>query len=134
MNENGYDNNPFENDENDYLFKIVTNNGRRKTYGWSVASMVSGILSVICCCTGWTGLFFGIISIIFAIISRKNLGYFDGMAVSGLVLGIIGLVLGVALIVFAYTIDEEYLEKLLEEYMAEFESEYPSDIPSEPET
>ena len=130
MNTNGYDNNPFENEENDYLFKMVTNNGRRKTYGWSVASMVSGIISVICCCTGYTGLIFGLLAIVFAVISRKNLGYFDGMAISGLVLGIIGFMLGIALIIFAYTVDEEYLRKVLEEYLAELESELPSENPS----
>ena len=32
-------NNPFD-DGSDYLFKMVTPNGRRKTYGWSLASMI----------------------------------------------------------------------------------------------
>ena len=119
MNGNGYNNNnPFD-ESNDYLYKMVTNNGRRKTYGWSVASLVCGIISLVCCCTGYAGVILGTLAIIFAIVSRKNLGYFDGMAVAGLVLGIIGFVLGLALIIFAYTIDEEFLkeyEKELEEY------------------
>ena len=117
MNGNGFDNNPFEENNDDYLFKMVTNNGRRKTYGWSVAAMVSGIISVICCCTGYAGVVFGVLAIVFAIISRKNLGYFDGMAISGLVLGIIGFFLGVALIIASYTIDDEFIKEYLEDYL-----------------
>ena len=116
-------NNPFD-DGNDYLFKMVTPNGRRKTYGWSLASMISGILSVICCCTGYAGIVFGVLAIVFSVISRKNLGYFDGMAVAGLVLGIIGFVLGIAVIVATYTLDEEFFNeysKYLEDYMKELE-------------
>ncbi len=124
MNGNGYNNNPFE-DDNDYLFKMVTNNGRRKTYGWSVASMVSGILALICCCFGYTGVVFGALAIIFSVISRKNLGYFDGMAIAGLVTGIIGFILGAALIIFAYSVDEETFNKMLEEYLEEYENMLP---------
>lgn len=116
-------NNPFD-DGSDYLFKMVTPNGRRKTYGWSLASMISGILSVICCCTGYAGIVFGVLAIIFAVISRRNLGYFDGMSVAGLVLGIIGFVLGIAVIVATYTLDDEFFEeynKYLEDYLKEME-------------
>ena len=123
MNGNGFDNNPFD-DGSDYLFQIVTNNGRRKTYSWSLAAMVSGIISVVCCFTGYAGLIFGVLAIVFAIISRKNLGYFDGMATSGLVLGIIGFVLGLALIIASYTMDEE-LKKYIEEYLEEYEKTLP---------
>lgn len=128
MNGNEFNNNPFE-EGNDYLFKMVTNNGRRKTYGWSVAAMVSGIISVICCCTGYAGVIFGVAAIIFAIISRKNLGYFDGMAVAGLVLGIIGFVLGIALIIATYTIDEQFLKEYLEEYLKEYQEQFPETTP-----
>lgn len=124
-------NNPFD-DGSDYLFKMVTPNGRRKTYGWSLASMISGILSVICCCTGYAGIVFGVLAIIFAVISRRNLGYFDGMSVAGLVLGIIGFVLGIAVIVATYTLDDEFFEeynKYLEDYLKEMEDAGGSDAP-----
>ncbi len=121
MNENGYENNPFE-DENDYLFAMVTRNGRRKTYGWSVASMISGVLSVICCCTGYSGIVLGLLAIVFAIISRRNLGYFDGMSISGLALGIIGFILGLALVIAMYTMDEEVFRQYIEEFLKEYEN------------
>ena len=134
MNNNGYDNNPFnEDNDNDYLFKMVTQKGKRKTYGWSVASMVCGIISVVCCCTGYAGLVLGLLAIVFAVISRKNLGYFDGMAIAGLVLGIIGLVFGVALIIASYAIDDELIEQYLEEFMREYENQLPNGGTTDPD-
>lgn len=123
MNGNGYNQNPFENGD-DYLFRTVNPNGRRKTYGWSVASLVCGIISVVCCCIGYGAVVLGILAVVFSILSRKNLGYFDGMAIAGLVLGIVGFILGVAILLSTYFIDEEFLEeyqKYLEQYLEEME-------------
>lgn len=117
MNNNGY--NPFEENNEDYLFQTVTGRGRRKTYGWSVASLICAVISVICC-TGYVGIVLGALAIIFAFLSRRNLGYFDSMSIAGLVLGIIGFVMGVAVIIAIYTMDEsqinDFLEKFLEDY------------------
>jgi hypothetical protein len=117
MDENGFNGNDFQNDndENDYLFKMVTDNGRPKTYGWSIASMVCGILSVICC-FGFASIIFGILAAAFAFISRKNLGYFDGMSIAGIVLGIIGFILGLVLVIASSMIDIEEYQKFMEEY------------------
>ena len=123
MNGNGYNQNPFENGD-DYLFRTVNPNGRRKTYGWSVASLVCGIISVVCCCIGYGAVVLGILAVVFSILSRKNLGYFDGMAIAGLVLGIVGFILGAAILLSTYFIDEEFLEeyqKYLEQYLEEME-------------
>lgn len=123
MNGNGYNQNPFENGD-DYLFRNVNPNGRRKTYGWSVASLVCGIISVVCCCIGYGAVVLGILAVVFSILSRKNLGYFDGMAIAGLVLGIVGFILGAAILLSTYFIDEEFLEeyqKYLEQYLEEME-------------
>ena len=116
MNDNGY--NPFEEKQEDYLFQTVTGRGRRKTYGWSLASVICGVISVICC-TGYVGVVLGILAIVFAIVSRKNLGYFDSMAIAGLVLGIIGFVLGIAVVVTILTMDEQQLKDLLNKLFQE---------------
>ena len=76
------------------------NKDKPKTMGWSLASMVLGIISVVCCLFGWVGLIFGIVAVALAIVSRINLGYFDKMSVLGLIFGIFGIVFGVAIIVF----------------------------------
>ena len=131
-NGNGYNNNPFAN-EDDYLFRTVNPNGRRKTYGWSVASLVCGIISVICCSLGYGSIILGVLAIVFSVISRKNLGYFDSMAIAGLVLGIMGFILGIAIIIAVNMVDEEFLEQYrqyLEEYLNEMEgTSGPSDKP-----
>ena len=93
----------------------------RKTRGWSVASLVLSIISVVCCCLPVLSIVVGALSILFAIISRINLGYFDGLAIAGIVVGIFGLVIGVFTVVALQSVDweaflEEY-EKALEESM-----------------
>lgn len=110
------------NNEQDYAFQTVMRNGRPKTMGWSVASLVLGIISVVCCCLGWAGAILGACAVVFAIISKKRLGYFDGMSVAGLVLGIFGFVFGVALLVVTYSMPPEFWEeyqKMLEEMLEE---------------
>ncbi|MBR5140736.1 MAG: DUF4190 domain-containing protein [Clostridia bacterium] len=90
-NNNEFNYNPFdENNDYDYLYQTVTRRGRKKTYGWSVAAMVCGIVSAASFLSGFSAIILGVLAVVFSLISRKNLGYFDGKAVSGLILGIIG--------------------------------------------
>ena len=112
------------NNEQEYAFQTLTRNGRPKTLGWSVASMVVGIVSVVCCCFGWSGIVLGIGAVLLSIVSRKTLGYFDGMSIAGLVLGIFGLVFGIAMIAGTYMIPEEFWE----EYYKELENTYGGDL------
>ena len=95
----------------DYAFQTLMRNGRPKTIAWSVASLVVGILSVVCCCFGWSGLVLGALAIVFAILSRRDLGYFDGLSIAGLVLGIFGAIFGIAMIVSTFLIPEEFWEE-----------------------
>ena len=94
--------------EQDYAFQTLNKYGRPKTLGWSVASLVMGIISLFTCSFGWASIIFGVAAIIFAISSRVILGYFDGKCIFGLILGIFGTVFGIAMIVFIYAIGEEY--------------------------
>lgn len=92
-----------ENSGQDYAFEsVLKSNGKPKSKGCSVAAMVLGIVSVVACCSGWASLFLGIGAIVFAIVARKTLGYFDGMAIAGLILGIFGVVFGLFMIIFSY--------------------------------
>ena len=77
---------------------------------WSVLSLILGILSIplagIYISTlpfiTFIGLGFVVCSILFALISRRNLGYFDGLSVAGIIVGSIGLVFGITSIVLAF--------------------------------
>ena len=64
----------------------------------AIASLVLGILAIVCCCAGFFGILPGVIGLILAIIcfSKGNKG---GMAVAGLVLNIIGVALAVVALI-----------------------------------
>ena len=67
----------------------------------AIASLVLGIIAVVCCFTGIgsiVAIICGIIGIVLAGKS-KNRGYFGGMRTAGFVLSIIGLVLGVLIFI-----------------------------------
>ena len=107
--ENGWNNyeNGTENGEQDYAFQTLNRHGRPKTLGWSVASLVMGAVSLFTCSFGWASIIFGALAIIFAVTSRRILGYFDGKSIFGLILGIFGTVFGLGIIIYVYTIGEE---------------------------
>ncbi len=67
--------------------------------GFAVASLVLGILSIVCCCLSYAGFVMALLAVIFAAVSKTKMGYFDPLAIAGLVLGIIGLVFGAAIII-----------------------------------
>ncbi len=74
---------------------------RPKTMAYSVASLLLSLMSLVCCCTGAISMLFGILAVVFAILSRRHLGYFDTMALIGLIVGIVGAVFGA----FAFILD-----------------------------
>ncbi len=73
-------------------------NGNR---GISIACLVCGILSLICCCGGWLGLILAAAAIVLGIISIKN--NYDGreLAIAGLITGGCGMVLAIVMLIFA---------------------------------
>lgn len=71
--------------------------------GYSIASLVCGILGLICCCCGFFGLVPAIAGIVLGIISIKKDCEGQGMAIAGIVcggigalFGLIGLIIGAA--------------------------------------
>ena len=111
-------NNYNENGDQDYAFNTVGKNGKPKTIGWSIASLTTGLVSVLTSFFGWSGLILGIAAIIFAVISRRSLGYFDGKTILGLILGIHGILIGITVIVLIFTLDEEK-KKIIMDYIKE---------------
>ena len=95
----------------DYAYKTVMRNGRHKTYGWSLVSLILGIAGVACSSFGWAGMVFAALAVVFSLIAKRNLGYFNGMAVAGLVLGIFGFVCSVGILVLIELIPPEYFEE-----------------------
>ena len=59
---------------------------------------------------------FAVAAIALSIVSRTTLGYFDGMAIAGLILGIFGLIFGIASILMMMLVDEEFFKQFYEEF------------------
>ncbi len=83
-----------------------------KTQAYSIVALVAGIASVATCCSGIFSVAAGCVAIIFAIVARKHLGYFDTKALLGLIFGIFGAVLGTVLLlsILSYGFDETFRE------------------------
>ena len=117
MNEE-FNKNTNSQDDGEYVYKTVLE-GKKNSRLWSVLSLVFSIVSIICCCVPWTGAILGVISIVFAIVSRVSIGYFDGLSIAGLIVGIFGVVFSVSTIIIMNSprfmeIFNEYI-KMLEE-------------------
>ena len=82
-------------------FSLYDKSGRQKSLGWSVASMAVGILSLLLSPFGWTGILLGVTAIVFAIVARVKIGYFNVFIIVGIVSGIFGTVLGIFFCVFS---------------------------------
>lgn len=66
---------------------------QKEPVGFAVASMVLGIFAILCCCLAPVGLAVSILGLLFAILSYRQLHRFNGMALAGLIMSILGLVL-----------------------------------------
>ena len=81
--------------------------GVPRSRGWSVAALILGILSIVLSIIPFLGFLhgvfgpiFGIMAIIASLVSRRNLGYFDGVGIAGIILGTVGCVFGATAILF----------------------------------
>ena len=91
-----------EGEENieEYAYKnVITKNGNTRLF--SVIAVFFAALSVILSFVPWVGFIFGLVSIAFSLISRKKLGYFEGIALVGLIVGIFGFVFSFAGIILS---------------------------------
>ena len=87
--------NENEAQEKEYAFKAIMN-GKQNSRVWSALSLAAGIISIVFSYFSWFALICGIIAVALAVFSRINLGYFDGIAIAGLITGIFGIVFGLA--------------------------------------
>ncbi len=74
---------------------------QQKASGLAIASLVCGILSLVCCCVWYLSVILAIVALVLGIVNNvKGFGG-RGMAIGGIVTGAIGLVLAIAIIVLA---------------------------------
>ena len=94
--------------------------GKQKKRVWSVVSIVLAVASLVCCCSPTVGITAALVAIVTSIVSRKSLGYFDKLSLTGLILAIFGLVFGIFTLVLAGVIEnnpefKEWYKRMLEE-------------------
>ena len=99
---------------------VVDSLSKPRTMLYSILSLVCGIVSLVLgCCGGWFGLGIGALAIVFSVISRRHLGYFDGKSIAGLVLGICGAVFGICSIALDYLVMSGALDAFLDQLLGE---------------
>ncbi len=67
--------------------------------GFSITSLVCGILSIICCCVWYLSIILAVVAIVFGILSLKKNADGRTMAIAGLITGGLGLVLSIIVLV-----------------------------------
>ncbi len=81
---------------------------------FAVAGMVCGIISLVCCCTGYLALIVGIGGLVLSIVSLVQKKPGKEMAIVGIVCSSIAIVMLIFLIVLASTIPVEDLQEMQE--------------------
>jgi hypothetical protein len=76
---------------------------KRSVKGYGIASMVCGILSMLCCCIRAVPLILAIAAIALAVVETVREKKMSGFAIAGIVTGAIGLILGVTSLVMDAT-------------------------------
>ena len=94
-----------EKSESEDRYYEVFNKDKPKYILWSLISAILGGISVICAFFGWGGIIIGAVGLVFAIVSRINLKYFDKISIMGLILSIFGIVFGVAVIILGILVE-----------------------------
>ena len=84
--------------DSDFAYKSVIGS-KRNTRLWSIISFVLAILSIPFCAVPIAGIIMGLGAIAFSLYSKKCLGYFDGLSLAGLMIGIFGAVFSVAALI-----------------------------------
>lgn len=122
-NRNNFGNNnaeqPLYEQSNDFRNEITP-----PSKGYSIASLVLGIIGIVCCCSYVIGGTCAVLALVFAVLSHKKFGLFDGMALAGLILSIIGIVFLVTGLISDIIFAEQLAkyEAFLNQWLAEMEA------------
>lgn len=109
-----YPNNPTENNSRQYSGSPYNS---KRSGGLAVASLVMGILSLTASCCIYAAIPFGALAIIFALLSRGGERKLDTKGITGLTLGIMGLIATIVIFTFMFIYSVNYyggLDKFLE--------------------
>ncbi len=98
FNENLENNEQGSKKESEYVYKNVMD-GKQNKRTWSILSFVLSLASIVFCSVPVVGIILGLVAIGAAVLSRRNIGYFDGLSLAGLMIGIFGVVFSITAII-----------------------------------
>ena len=75
---------------------------KKETNGLAIGSLITGILSVTCCCGSIVGIILSIVAIVLGAISKKQQKENNAMALVGIILGAVGIVIAVVCLVLGF--------------------------------
>ena len=92
--------------------------------GFAIASFVLSLISILCCCVWYVAIPLAILAIVFAVLSMRSKN--RGLAVAGLIIGIISLVFSLFTAVVGVTAmqDENFYNEFYEEFYDEFYDDF----------
>ncbi len=86
-------------------YNSVPQKPEKKSGNWmTVTSLILSILSILCCCLDMFALILAIASIVLAVIALVQHKGNKGMAIASLIVGIIGFLIAVCLLVYAFVV------------------------------
>ena len=111
-------------DSNDFNYDYNKSNnqsGEPNTDAFAIASLCCGIFSVPCLCCTYLAIIFGVLAIVFAIISKKRSGRLVGVAIAGMTIGIVTAILGILLtIVGIYLMQTPEYQQMYEDIFKQY--------------
>ncbi len=86
-------------------YSSVPQETEKKSGNWmTITSLILSILSILCCCLDMFALILAIASIVLAVIALVQHKGNKGMAIASLIVGIIGFLIAVCLLVYAFVV------------------------------
>ena len=89
--------------------------------GLAIASLVLGILSLVCCCTVYPSLIMGIVSFVLSLVVLIQKKPGKGMAIAGLICSGIAIVFLIIILIFSFSVDEYQLQRFQQEILEELQ-------------
>lgn len=88
---------------------------QKESQALAIAGMVLGIISLVCCCSGYIALVIGIVGFILSLIVLLQKKPGKGMAIAGIICSAIAVIMIVVLTAIGNSVDTNELQKMLEE-------------------
>lgn len=98
-NQNNQTNNYYTNPNN---YQPQQRPAPKKKNAFSIASLVCGIISIVVCCCGFLSLPMGALSVLFALLARRQGKAMDGMCIAGIVTSVVGMIGGIIFLIFTF--------------------------------